>query len=112
MSKTLVKGGMIVDGTGKEPFRGHLLIENDRIAAVEDVKFPDAISLVSSEMDRVVDAEGFAVSPGFIDCHSHFDWTLPLVQSSGIPVSSNRAGHYNRDYRKLWIFTSAYQCCY
>jgi len=78
MSKTLVKGGMIVDGTGNEPFTGHLLIENDRIVAVEDAKSPDAGSLLSSATGQVVDAQGFAVSPGFIDCHSHFDWTLPL----------------------------------
>jgi len=69
---------MIVDGTGNEPFTGHLLIENDRIVAVEDAKSPDAGSLLSSATGQVVDAQGFAVSPGFIDCHSHFDWTLPL----------------------------------
>jgi len=78
MSKTLVKGGMIVDGTGNEPFTGHLLIENDRIVAIEDAKSPDAGSLLSTDTDQMVDAEGFAVSPGFIDCHSHFDWTMPL----------------------------------
>jgi len=78
MSKTVVKGGMIVDGTGNEPFTGHLLIEDDRITAVVDAESPDAGSLLSSETDQVVDAEKLAVSPGFIDCHSHFDWMLPL----------------------------------
>ncbi|MEN8246150.1 MAG: amidohydrolase family protein [Thermodesulfobacteriota bacterium] len=78
MSKTLVKGGMIVDGTGNEPFTGHLLIENDRIVAVVDARSPDAENLLSSETNQEVDAEGLAVSPGFIDCHSHFDWVLPL----------------------------------
>jgi len=78
MSKTLVKGGMIVDGTGNEPFTGHLLIENDHLVAVVDAKSPDAGSLLSGEASQVVDAEGLAVSPGFIDCHSHFDWTLAL----------------------------------
>ena len=79
MSKTLVKGGMIVDGTGNEPFAGHLLIEDDRIVAVVDAKSPDAESLLSNETDQVVDAEKLAVSPGFIDCHSHFDWMMPLA---------------------------------
>ena len=78
MSKIMVKDGMIVDGTGNEPFKGHLLIDNDRIAAVVDTRSPDAESLLSNETDQVVDAEGLAVSPGFIDCHSHFDWMLPL----------------------------------
>ncbi len=78
MPKTLVKAGMIVDGTGKEPFAGHLLIENDRIIAVVDAKSPDAKDLLSSKPDQVVDAGKLAVSPGFIDCHSHFDWMLPL----------------------------------
>ena len=79
MSKTLVKGGVIVDGTGNEPFAGHLLIENDRINAVVDAKSPDAESLLSNETVQVVDAENLAVSPGFIDCHSHFDWMMPLA---------------------------------
>ena len=78
MPKTLVKNGWIVDGTGKAPYTGHLLIENDRIVAVENAESADAARLVSRESDRTVDAGGFAVSPGFIDCHSHFDWTLPL----------------------------------
>ena len=78
MPKILVKGGMIVDGTGDEPFTGHLLIENDRIIAVVDAGSPDAGNLLSSETDQVVEAEKLVVSPGFIDCHSHFDWMLPL----------------------------------
>ena len=78
MSKILVKGGLIVDGTGNEPFPGHILIENDHIIAVVDAKSPDAGNLLSSEAAQVVDAEKLAVSPGFIDCHSHFDWMLPL----------------------------------
>jgi N-acyl-D-amino-acid deacylase len=78
MSKILVKGGMIVDGTGQEPFTGHLMIQNDRIAAVVGARSPDAESLLAGAADQVIDAEGFAVSPGFIDCHSHFDWMLPL----------------------------------
>ena len=54
MSNTLVKGGMIVDGTGREPYAGYLLIENDRIVAVVGASSPDAESLLSSETDQVV----------------------------------------------------------
>ncbi|MCG6909217.1 MAG: amidohydrolase family protein [Deltaproteobacteria bacterium] len=84
MSKILVKNGMIVDGKGKEPFYGHLLVENDRIAAVAHAESADAQGLLSSESDQAVDARGLAVSPGFIDCHSHFDWTLPLPNHQDI----------------------------
>lgn len=78
MAKILVKDGMIVDGTGSEPFEGHLLIEGDRLAAVVAAQSPEADSLLASDVEQVVDARGLAVAPGFIDCHSHFDWMLPL----------------------------------
>lgn len=78
MSRILLKDGRIVDGTGNEPFTGHLLIENDHIVAVVEAESPDAGGVLSSETNQVVDARGLVVSPGFIDCHSHFDWALPL----------------------------------
>ncbi|MBI3279812.1 MAG: amidohydrolase family protein [Acidobacteria bacterium] len=65
MSRTLLHGGVIVDGSGNPPYAGDLLIEGDRIAAVG--RFGPAADALR------VDCTGLVVSPGFIDSHSHSD---------------------------------------
>ena len=73
----LVIGGMVYDGTGKAPFRADIAIENGKIKEVGAIgKLENVPSL---------DATGHAVSPGFIDIHSHSDFTLavdPRAKSS------------------------------
>ena len=64
--KTLLKNGLLYDGSGKPPFRGDVLIEDERILAIgENLK---------AEAQRVVDVTGLAVCPGLIDAHSHNDF--------------------------------------
>ncbi len=64
----LIKNGSVIDGTGTPAVRADVLVREDRI---EDVgSFPDA------KADRVIDAEGLAVAPGFIDVHTHLDFFL------------------------------------
>lgn len=79
MSDLLIKNGSIVDGTGIDPFDGHVYINKDRIEAVERAHTPQGDQLVKKEAIEVFDAKGLAVAPGFIDCHTHFDWVLPLA---------------------------------
>src|SRR5207245_3345719 len=55
------------DGTGSEPFTGDVAIDGDRIAAVGAVPPTDGLDL---------DATGLNVAPGFVDLHSHSDYTL------------------------------------
>ena len=57
--------GEIIDGTGELGFRGHVIIDGGRIAAVVDDR--KAIP----EARRLIDARGRAVTPGFIDPHTH-----------------------------------------
>src|SRR5438094_916460 len=61
----LIRGGSVVDGSGAPARRADVAVERDRIAAV-------APSL-SGPADRVIDATGKVVAPGFIDMHSHSD---------------------------------------
>ena len=78
MPNILVRNGMIVDGTGREGFRGSVHIVEDRIKAVIPSNAAEADDITGAEIDDTIDAEGLVVAPGFIDCHSHFDWVLPL----------------------------------
>ncbi len=65
----LVKNGLIVDGSGAEPFKGELSIKDGKITAVS--KEP-----IEGDAVRVLDAGGQAVSPGFIDVHNHGDLSI------------------------------------
>lgn len=61
----LIRGGTIVDGSGKPAFRGDLLIREDKIAEIGQ--------RIPAEDVPVLHAENRVVCPGFIDTHSHSD---------------------------------------
>jgi N-acyl-D-amino-acid deacylase len=69
---------MIIDGTGREAFKGDVVVAKDRIESVISSDTPPGKDSAETGTDTVIDAEGRVVAPGFIDCHSHFDWVLPL----------------------------------
>jgi N-acyl-D-amino-acid deacylase len=75
--RILIENGEIIDGTGAPSRTASLLIEDDTIAEVDDVTLPP---------DEVVDARGLCVAPGFIDMHSHGDFTLPADPMSEAKV--------------------------
>ena len=68
MDADLIRGGTIVDGTGRAPFKADVLIKDGRIGDVGH--FPGHPEW------RVLDVQGLLVTPGFIDVHSHSDFTL------------------------------------
>ena len=73
----LIRGGTVIDGTGKAPLSADVAIKDGRIAYVEP-RWPGTA-------DRVLEAAGLWVAPGFIDIHSHSDFTLladPRAMSS------------------------------
>jgi N-acyl-D-amino-acid deacylase len=61
----IVRGGLVVDGTGTPARQADVAIANGRIAAVGD--------LGGARADREIDAAGLVVAPGFIDVHTHAD---------------------------------------
>ena len=65
MFDTLLRGGTVIDGTGRAAFAADIAIENGTIAAVGQ--------LSHAEARRVVDCTGMTVTPGFIDIHRHAD---------------------------------------
>lgn len=64
----LIAGGTVIDGTGARGRRADVRIVGDTIAEVGN--------LTPRAGERVIDARGLAVAPGFIDTHSHADGGL------------------------------------
>jgi len=68
MFDIVIQNGSVVDGSGKRRFQADIAIKNGRIA--------DIAPQIESEAQVFINAKGNAVSPGFIDMHSHSDFTL------------------------------------
>lgn len=61
----LVRGGMVLDGSGGPGLSADILIHGGRIAFIGDVD-PQTV-----RANRTIDATGRTVTPGFIDPHAH-----------------------------------------
>lgn len=59
-----IRNGEIHDGTGAEAFRGDVAVKDGLIVAIGEAE---------GHATREIDAEGLAVSPGFVDLHTHLD---------------------------------------
>src|SRR5207245_7632225 len=71
---TLVRHAVVIDGSGGPARRADVRISGDRIVAVGQFA-PQA-------GERVVDAEGRTLAPGFIDTHSHHDRGLDTARDA------------------------------
>jgi N-acyl-D-amino-acid deacylase len=73
--RILIKDGLIIDGSGKEGYLGSVEISRDRIKKIiHKTDVNEALS--ECGFDKVIDAKGKVISPGFIDTHSHSDVEL------------------------------------
>lgn len=70
----VVRGGMILDGTGGPPFTADLGLVSDRIVAIGRI--------APEQARRVIDATRLHVAPGFIDIHTHSDGDILLYPSA------------------------------
>jgi len=122
----LVTGGRIIDGTGAPAFSADVGVNGDKIGAIGELE-PGA--------NTVVDATGLVVAPGFIDLHSHSDFsffldptadskitqgvTLELVGNCGISFCApligdsvedlnTRVAWYESDWRPTWSDFAGY----
>ncbi len=64
----LIKNGLVLDGTLKEPFRADVAVKDGRIVRIA--------SSIRGSAARTIDARGHHVAPGFIDLHTHIDRAL------------------------------------
>jgi len=77
MHDLVVRGGMVVDGTGGEPFSADVAVDRGVITG---------IGATDAGGRQEIDADGALVTPGFVDVHTHYDgqatWDSYLAPSS------------------------------
>jgi N-acyl-D-amino-acid deacylase len=103
-----IVGGSIVDGTGRERFRGDIGVKDGRIVAIGEA---------TGKGEQTIDAGGLVVAPGFVDIHTHYDaqimwdrmlsispWhgvTTVVMGNCGFGVAPTRPDHRNLILRTL-----------
>ena len=77
MHDTVIRGGTIVDGTGKAAYTGDVALDGETITQVGGK---------AGSGRREIDANGMLVTPGWVDVHTHYDgqatWDPELAPSS------------------------------
>src|ERR1700730_4377623 len=79
MYDLIIRGGLVVDGTGVPGRHSDVAVEGGTVAAVGRLK--------GERARRTLDADGMVVSPGIVDAHTHYDPQLtwdPLCDSSSL----------------------------
>ncbi|KAK3076453.1 hypothetical protein LTS18_012965, partial [Coniosporium uncinatum] len=71
-SKILFVDVNILDSTGREPYRGDVYLEGERIRYVGEV--PDKARLAASPNVKVIQGRGRTLMSGLGDAHTHFTW--------------------------------------
>ena len=112
----VLKGGTVIDGTGREGFAADVALSGDRIAAVE-------ANIPSHEAVTSIDIGGLIVCPGFIDHHTHYDaqilWDPLATCSSWHGVTSIIMGNCGSVLlraslptgKPLWVIWSMLKVC-
>ena len=84
----IIRGGLVVDGTGGEPYVADVAIQGDKIISV---------GRVAESGVEEIDASGRIVTPGFVDIHTHYDgqvtWEDTLAPSSQHGVTTVLMGN-------------------
>ncbi len=84
----VIRGGTVIDGTGREGIEADVAIDNGRITEVGKVAGKGA---------EEIDAKGRIVTPGFVDLHTHYDaqvtWSSQITPSSWNGVTTAVIGN-------------------
>jgi N-acyl-D-amino-acid deacylase len=76
MYSFLIRGGLVVDGSGSAPYAADVAVKGDRVAEIGQS--------LNGPADEVIEAAGLVTAPGFIDIHTHTDASIfvhPLADS-------------------------------
>ena len=88
MHDIVIRGGTIVDGSGKPRFKGDVAIDGTLITAIGDNVGPGK---------QEIDATGKIVAPGWVDVHTHYDgqatWDQEMAPSSWHGVTTAVIGN-------------------
>jgi N-acyl-D-amino-acid deacylase len=88
MHDLVIRGGMVVDGTGAQARRADVAIDDGLVSEV---------GLDIGAGEREIDAAGLLVTPGFVDVHTHYDgqatWDPELTPSSWHGVTTTVMGN-------------------
>src|SRR5579864_3925058 len=92
MRPTLIRGGLLIDGTGGAPLPDSaVLIHDDRIVAVGP-----SHAVGQPDNAQVIDAGGMVVMPGLIDAHVHLmhasEHTAPMYLRAGVTTVRDTGG--------------------
>jgi N-acyl-D-amino-acid deacylase len=98
MTRTLLRGGFVVDGTGRPGAHADVLLDCAVIGAVGlNLPVDDALA---------IEVGGLVVAPGFIDPHTHYDaqatWDRDLTPSSWHGVTTVVMGHCGYSVAPTW----------
>lgn len=75
MTKTVFKGGLLIDGSGRAPIENSLvIIEDGKIRYAGE--YSEELLTACGEAADIVDIKGKSVMPGLIDTHLHFSGNL------------------------------------
>jgi N-acyl-D-aspartate/D-glutamate deacylase len=106
-----ITGGTLVDGTGADRFRADVGVKDGRIVEVRRRNGDDAG--ITEDAVTVIDVTGRAVTPGFVDVHTHYDgqvsWDETLEPSSLHGVTTVVSGNCGvgfapvRPGREQWL---------
>jgi N-acyl-D-aspartate/D-glutamate deacylase len=78
MADLVIRNARVYDGSGAVPQTLDVAVEGDRVAAVGTVS--------AAATAQVLDAEGLALAPGFIDVHTHDDFAAVLYPDMAFKV--------------------------
>jgi N-acyl-D-aspartate/D-glutamate deacylase len=88
MVDLVIRGGTVIDGSGRDAFEADVAIDAGKIVTVGSV---------SARGTEEIDARGKIVTPGFIDPHSHYDaqatWSSRITPSSWHGVTTTLIGN-------------------
>ena len=76
MYDLLIRNGTVIDGSGSPMFRADVGVKEERIAGIGDLRGETA--------ERIIDADGLYVSPGFIDVNNHSDTYWEMFRNPGL----------------------------
>jgi N-acyl-D-amino-acid deacylase len=85
MLDSKIVGGLVVDGTGAEPYLADVGIAGGRIVEVRRTEA--GAGGIDTEAAETLDATGHIVTPGFVDIHTHYDGQVtwdPLLEPSSV----------------------------